>query len=133
TLGEIDYGIYNVVGGVVTMFSFLSGTMTTASQRFFAFELGKKNYSQLKKTFSMTMTIYIIIGLIILLLAETLGLYFLNSQMTIPGDRLEAANWVYQFAIISFMITMFTVPYNAAIIARERMNMFAYVSIIEVV
>ena len=132
TLGVVDYGIYNVVGGVVTMFSFLSGTMASASQRFFAFELGRRNYEQLKKTFSMTITIYVMIAVIILILAETVGLWFLNTQMTIPAERMGATNWIYQFSILSFMMTMFTVPYNAAIIAHERMNVYAYVSIIEV-
>ncbi|MCI1683194.1 MAG: MATE family efflux transporter [Bacteroides sp.] len=133
TLGAVDYGLYNVVGGIVMMFGFLSGTMASASQRFFAFELGRKNYVRLKQTFSMTMTIYLMIGAIILLLAETIGLYFLNTQMTIPPERMEAAKWVYQFSILSFMMTMFTVPYNASIIAHERMNVYAYVSIIEAV
>jgi O-antigen/teichoic acid export membrane protein len=132
TLGAVDYGIYNVVGGVVTMFSFLSGTMASASQRFFAFEIGRKNYEQLKKTFSMTMTIYVLIAIVILILAETVGLWFLNAKMTIPAERMEAANWIYQFAIMSFMMTMFAIPYNAAIIAHERMNVYAWVSLIEV-
>jgi len=132
TLGVVDYGIYNVVGGVVTMFSFLSGTMASASQRFFAFELGRKNHEKLKKTFSMTMTIYTMIAVVILLLAETVGLWFLNTQMTIPLVRMEAANWIYQFSIFSFMMTMFTIPYDAAIIAHERMNVYAWVSIVEV-
>ncbi len=133
TIGVVDYGIYNVVGGVVTMFSFLSATLASASQRFFSFELGRKNYTQLKKTFSMTMTIYIMIAGIILVLAETLGLWFLNNKMIIPPDRMEASNWIYQFSIFSFMMTMFTVPYNAFIIAHERMKVYAYVSIIEVI
>jgi O-antigen/teichoic acid export membrane protein len=133
TLGAVDYGIYNVVGGVVSMFSFLSGTMASASQRFFAFELGRKNYEQLKKTFSMTMTIYAMIAVVILILSETVGLWFLNTRMTIPPERMEAANCIYQFSILSFMMTMFTVPYNASIIAHERMNVYAWVSIIEVV
>ena len=132
TLGAVDYGIYNVVGGVVTMFSFLSGTMAGASQRFFAFEIGRKDYQQLKKTFSMTMTIYVMIAVVILILAETIGLWFLNNKMTIPAERMESANWIYQFAILSFILTMFAIPYNAAIIAHERMNVYAYVSIIEV-
>ncbi|MDU0808910.1 hypothetical protein [Aquirufa regiilacus] len=132
TLGVVDYGIYNVVGGVVTMFSFLSGTMASASQRFFAFELGRKNYEQLKMIFSMTMNIYILIAIVILLLSETVGLWFLNTQMTIPVARIEAANWIYQFSIFSFMMTMFTIPYDAAIIAHERMNVYAWVSILEV-
>lgn len=133
TLGAVDYGLYNVVGGIVVMFSFLSNTMASASQRFFAYELGRKNYDQLKKTFSMTMTIYGIIAVIVLILAETVGLWFLNTQMTIPVERMKAANWVYQFTILSFMMTMITVPYYATIIAHERMNVYAYVSIVEVV
>ncbi len=132
TLGVVDYGIYNVVGGMAAMFSFLSGTMASASQRFFAFELGRKNYGQLKKTFSMTMTIYAMIAIIILLLSETVGLWLLNNKMTIPPERMEAARWVYQFSILSFMMAMFSVPYNAAIIAHERMKIYAYVSIVEV-
>jgi len=130
-LGAVDYGLYNVVGGIVVMFSFLSNTMASASQRFFAFELGKKDYAQLKKTFSMTMTIYVLIAVVILILAETVGLWFLNTQMTIPAERMEAANWVYQFTILSFMMTMFTIPYNAVIIAHERMKVYAWVSIAE--
>lgn len=132
TLGVVDYGIYNVVGGIVVMFSFLSGTMASASQRFFAFELGRNNIQQLKKTFSLTVTIYAIIAIIVLLLAETIGLWFLNTQMVIPTDRMEAANWIYQFSILSFLVTIMTIPYNAAIIARENMKVFAYVGIIEV-
>lgn len=132
TLGIVDYGIYNVVGGIVVMFSFLSNTMASASQRFFSFELGQGNREQLKKTFSMTMTIYILIAMVILVLAETVGLWFLNTQLTIPAERMDAARWVYQFSILAFMMTMFTVPYNAAIIAHENMRVYAYVSIIDV-
>lgn len=132
TLGVIDYGIYNVVGGVVAMFSFLSKTMASASQRFFAFEIGRKNTPQLKKTFSLTVTIYGIISIIVLLLAESIGLWFLNYQMNIPLERMDAANWIYQFSVFSFVMTIMTIPYNAAIIAHENMKVFAYVSIIEV-
>lgn len=132
TLGVTDFGIYNVVGGVVAMFSVLSGTMATASQRFFAFELGTNNITQLKKTFSMTMTIYALLALVIFSLAETVGLWFLNTQLTIPATRMEAAKWVYQFSVFSFITTILTIPYNAAIIAHERMKMYAYVSILEV-
>jgi O-antigen/teichoic acid export membrane protein len=133
TLGVVDYGIYNVVGGVVTMFSFLSGAMASASQRFFSFELGRKDYTRLKQTFSLTFTIYIGIAVLILLLAESVGLWFLNTQMTIPSNRMDAANWVYQFSVLSFMMTVLTIPYNAAIIAREKMKVYAYVSIVDAV
>jgi O-antigen/teichoic acid export membrane protein len=133
TLGTVDYGIYNVVGGIVVMFSFFSNTMASASQRFFAFELGRNDIPQLKKTFSLTITIYTIIAVIVLLLAETLGLWLLNTQMVIPAERIEAANWIYQFSILSFLITIMTIPFNAAIIAHENMKVYAYISIVEVV
>ncbi len=133
TLGTVDYGIYNVVGGVVTMFSFLSSTMASASQRFFAFELGKKDFKQLKRTFSMSLLIYIFIAVLILILAETIGLWFLINKMNIPENRMHASMWVYQFSIFSFMMAVFTIPYDAIIIANEKMNVYAYVSIIEVI
>jgi O-antigen/teichoic acid export membrane protein len=133
TLGVVDYGIYNVVGGVVMMFSFLSNTMATASQRFFAFELGRNDTLQLKRIFSLTITIYAIIAVVVLLLGETIGLWFLNNKLIIPVERINAANWIYQFSILSFLATMMTIPYEAAIIAHENMDVYAYVSIIEVV
>lgn len=133
TLGVVDYGVYNVVGGMVTMFSFLSGTMASASQRFFAFEIGKNNHGQLKKIFSVTMTIYVLLAAIILILSETVGLWFLENKMTIPSERMNAARWVYQLSVLSFIVTIFSIPYNAAVIAHEKMNVYAYVSIIEVV
>ena len=132
TLGVNDYGIYNVVGGVVTMFSFLNSSMSSATQRFLSFELGQNNISKLQKVFSMSVNIHVFIALIIFILAETLGLWFLNNQLNIPETRVEAANWVYQFSVFSFIVTVMSVPYNATIIARESMNIFAYISIIEV-
>ena len=132
TLGAEDYGIYNVVAGVVTMFSFLSGAMATASQRYFAFEMGKGNEEGLQKIFSVTMTIYVLLALIIMLLAETVGLWFVNTKLVIPTERMVAARWIYRFAILSFMVTLLTTPYMASIIAHENMNVYAYVSIVEV-
>ncbi|MBN1364459.1 MAG: oligosaccharide flippase family protein [Syntrophaceae bacterium] len=131
-LGVVDYGIYSVVAGIVSMFGFLSGTMASASQRFFAFEIGKNNQLKLKQTFGVTVTIYAIISLVTLLATETIGLWFLNHKMVIPPDRLEAARWVYHFSILSFIMTIMTIPYQAVIIAREKMSVYAYVSIIEV-
>ncbi|KAA6340454.1 hypothetical protein EZS27_011675 [termite gut metagenome] len=131
TLGEIDYGIYNVVGGIVTMFSFLSSTMASASQRFFAFEIGKNNFQRLKEIFSLTLLSYIGIALLVFLLAETFGLWFVNTQLTIPSDRIDAVNYIYQFSILSFIVSIFSTPYQAIIIAREKMNVYAYVSIVE--
>lgn len=132
TLGIVDYGIYNVVGGIVIAFSFFSSTMASASQRFFAFEIGRGDFVQLKKTFSMMLIIYCLIAVIIVLLAETLGLWFLNYKMVIPSNRMNAVNWVFQFSIFSFVLTMFQVPYDAIVIARERMKVYAYLSILEV-
>lgn len=133
TLGVEDFGIYNVVGGIVVMFSFLNSAMASATQRFLSFEMGKNNQVQLRRVFSMSVNIHAIIAGVILILAETIGLWFLNTQMNIPEARMSAANWIYQFAILSFIATVLSVPYNAAIIANERMNVYAYVSIIDVV
>ncbi|WP_312482560.1 lipopolysaccharide biosynthesis protein [Sphingobacterium multivorum] len=132
-LGVVNYGLYNVVGGVVTMFSFLSSSLATASQRFFSFELGKNDFLNLRRTFSMTLSIYFILGIIIVILAETFGLWFLVEKMNVPSGRLSAAIWVYQFSILSFLIGMLITPYNAAIIAHENMKVYAYVSIIDAV
>ncbi len=133
TLGIEDFGIYNVVGGVVMMFSFLNASMSSATQRFLSFELGKNDFVQLKKVFSMSVNIHAIIAVAVLILAESIGLWFLNAKLVIPVERMEAANWVYQFSILSFMVTIMSVPYNATIIAYERMKIYAYVSIVEVV
>ena len=131
-LGAEDYGIYNVVAGVVTMFGFLSGAMATASQRYFSFDLGKGNTEHLKTTFSVTFQIYLLLALVIVLLAETAGLWFVNSKLVIPAERMTAANCIYQAAIVSFLLTLITTPYMASIIAHENMNVYAYVSIVEV-
>lgn len=133
SLGVEDYGIYNVVGGVVTMFSVLSGSLSAAISRFITFELGKGDNEKLKKIFSSAVTIQAGLALIIIILAETVGLWFLNAKMVIPEDRMVAANWCYQFSIITFAINLISVPYNATIIAHERMSAFAYISILEAV
>ena len=133
TLGAEDYGIYNVVAGVVTMFSFLSSSMATASQRYFSFALGQNDSEQLKKYFSMSFTIYCLIALIVLVLAETVGLWFVTQKLVIPVERQTAAFWIYQASVFSMICTILTVPFMASIIAHEDMNIYAYVSIIEVV
>ena len=130
-LGVEDYGIYNVVGGVVTMFSMLSGSLSAAISRYITFELGKGNIYKLMKVFSSSVTIQAGIALIIIIIAETLGLWLLNEKMVIPPNRMTAANWCFQFSIITFTINLISVPYNAAIIAHEKMSAFAYISIIE--
>lgn len=132
TLGVDDYGIYNVVGGIVIVLSFLNNAMASATQRFLNVELGRKNIDRLKQVFVSSQLIHIGISLVILLLAETIGLWFLNSCMNIAADRMYAANCVYQFSIATFITTVLSVPYNATIIAHEKMSVFAYISIIEV-
>ena len=131
TLGVDDYGIYNVVGGFVSMFSVLSGTLTAASQRFIAFELGKE-HSDVKKVFATTVSIHILLALIMFALLESVGLWFLNSKMNIATNRMGAANWVFQCSVITFCVNLISIPYNAAIIAFEKMTAFAYISIFEV-
>ena len=133
TLGVEDFGIYNVVAGFVTMLGFLHGAMSSATQRFLAFELGKPGDRDVRGIFSMSLNIHIAIALFVLILGETIGLWFLKTQMTIPIDRIIAAEWVFHLALLSFMVTIVSVPYNALIIAHEQMSIFALVSIIDVI
>lgn len=132
TLGVEDYGIYNVVGGVVMMFSIINGTMATAVQRFMNYEMGKKDEERLKTVFNISVVIHIGIALIVLILLESIGVWFLNNKMNISPERMNAANWVLQFSTFSFVATILSVPYNAAIIANEKMKAFAFISILEV-
>lgn len=132
-LGVTDFGIYNVVAGLVTMFAFISNSMTTVTQRYLTFELGRGDKEKLSLVFSTAINVHALISFGILVLAETIGLWFLNSEMNIPPDRVVAANWVYQFSIIGFIVSIMQLPYNSAIIAHENMNVFAYISILEAV
>lgn len=131
-LGVEDYGIYNVVGGVVMMFSVVSGSISNAISRFITFELGKGNFERLKDVFCTSVNIQLGIGLCILLLGETVGLWFLNSYMIIPEGRYGAANWVLQCSMLAFVINLLSIPYNACIIAHEHMTAFAYIGIVDV-
>lgn len=132
-LGETDYGIFNVVGGVVAMLSFLSSTMSSASQRFFASHLGTNNIAELRKVFGVSISTFILIVILSVIIAETLGLWIVATKLTIPIDRMHAANWVYQFSIVTFSINMLCVPFIALVIASERMNFYAIVSIVDAV
>lgn len=132
-LGVEDFGIYNVVGGVVTMFTMISGSLSASISRFITFELGKGDSNNLRKTFSAAVTIQLFLSLVIVILIESIGVWFLNAKMTIPTDRIAAANWVLQFSIVTFVINLISVPYNATIIAYERMSAFAYISIFEAI
>ncbi|MDL2323458.1 lipopolysaccharide biosynthesis protein, partial [Bacteroidales bacterium OttesenSCG-928-A17] len=133
TLGVEDYGIYNVVGGIVVLFGFFNNAMSASTQRFLTFELDRGSFERLRSVFGVSVTLHSIIALIIFILAETIGLWFLNTQINIPFERIEAANWVYQFSIFSFIITVITVPYSASIISHEKMSFYAYLGIIEVI
>lgn len=132
-LGEVDYGIYNVVGGVVAMFSVISNSLSTAISRFLTFELGCGDMDKLKRLFSTSISILILMALLVGIIVEIVGVWFLNSKMNIPTDRLVAANWVLHFSVLSFIVTMMSGPYNAIIISHERMSVFAYISILDAV
>lgn len=132
TLGIEDYGLYNVVGGIVVVLSFLNGAMASSTQRYLNYELGVNNLDGLKKVYTTSMIIHIGVAVATILLAETIGLVFLNTYMNISPDRIGAANWVYQFSIATFVLNVISVPYNATIIAHEKMSAFAYISIVEV-
>ena len=133
TLGVEDYGVYSVVGGIIAMFSFINGGMVSATQRYLTFEIGKGNLPQLKKVFSTSLQIHVIIALVIVLLGETVGLWFLSEKLVIPESRMTAAFWVYQCSIVASVVSIMSVPYNADIIAHEKMSAFAYISVLEVV
>lgn len=133
-LEVVDYGIYTAIGGVVLSLSFLSQVLASASQRFFAYELGlKENGIRLNKIFNTILISYVGIALLIVLLAESIGLWFMFNKMTIPAERMDAALWVFQFALLSFVVTIMTNPYIAVVIASEHMNIYAYVGIIDVI
>ena len=130
-LGVEDFGIYNVVGGIVSLFAFMNGAMSNATQRYIAFELGKSN-PDVRRVFSSCMMLHFFVALFIFVFSETVGLYLLNHYLTIPDNKLIAANWVYQFSIVSCLVMVVNTPYNGAIVAYERMQAFAYISLIDV-
>ncbi|MFI3314812.1 MAG: lipopolysaccharide biosynthesis protein [Rikenellaceae bacterium] len=131
TLGDIDFGIYNIVGGVVILFSFIQGAMTAATQRFLNFEMGCGTPASVNRIFSMSLTAHIIISLFVLFLGETIGLWFINNKLNIPADREIALNWVYQFSLLTTCVSIIRVPYHATIVAHENMDFYAYISIVE--
>ena len=132
-LGVEDFGIYNVVGGIVAMMGVLNGAMAVSTQRYLTFELGRADSIRLSQTFSMSVTIYLLFALLFFILAETIGVWFLNAKLVIPSDRIIAANWVYQFSVIIAISSLLYVPYNAVLIAYERMTFYAYIGIFEAI
>ena len=132
-LGVEDYGIYNAVGGVVAMFSLISGSLSNAISRFITYELGKGDISRLKSVFSASINIQVCLAAIIFVLGFLVGGWFLNTHMNIPDGRMTAANWVLVCSLLMFCINLISIPYSACIIAHERMSAFAYVSIVDAV
>ena len=130
-LGVVDYGIYNVVGGFVGLFSVVSHSVSSSISRFLTFELGRKEDSRLSEVFSAAITIQLLISFIIVVLAETVGLWFLANKMVIPPERMTAAYWVFHLSVATFALTLATMPYRAVIIAHERMSAFAYITIVD--
>ena len=132
TLGVEDYGVYQLVGGVVAMFSVISGALSTAISRFLTYSLGKGDKTQLHNTFSTSIIVQLVIAIVILILCEVIGVWLLNNKLVIPDCRMEAATWVLHCSLLTFVINLISVPFNASIIAHEKMNIFAYIGILEV-
>lgn len=131
TLGVSDYGVYNIVGGVVVLFSFINNALTSATQRYLNFGLGRNDIMEVKKIFSTCFFSFVLIIVVCFILSETIGLWFVYYKLTIPSERLEAALWVYQLSVLAFIFNIIRTPFQAAIIAEERMDFYAYISIAE--
>lgn len=132
-LGISDYGIYNVVCGLVSMFGFLNTSMANGVQRFYNYELGKGHQNQISKIYSHAVAIQLLLSLVIILIVETVGVWYLNNKLVIPNDRVIAANWIFHFSMVNLFFVVISVPYSAAIMAYEKMNFYAIVSIIDAV
>lgn len=131
-LGADDFGIYNLVGGVVVLFSFLSNAMTSSTQRFLNYNIGLNDERKTNKVFNTALVTHFTVFIIVLILAETVGLWFIKTQLNIPADRTAAMLWVYQMSLFTTLINIMVIPYRASIIAAEKMSVYAYISILEV-
>lgn len=132
-LGASDFGLYNVIGGILTMFTMFSASLTIGTNRFLAYAIGEDDKNKLEKTFSMALYLHLLLAILVLFLLETFGLWFLNTQMNIPEGRENAAFWVYQFTVFAFAISLVQVPFQASIVSHEQMGIYAYMSIYDVV
>ena len=130
-LGVVDYGVYNVVCGFVSMFAFLSASMSNGIQRFFNYELGKNGEAGANKVYCTSLYIQVLLATFIIILTETIGLWYLHHKMVIPEDRMFAAEWIFQFSILSFIFVIMQAPYTAAVMAHEKMDFYAVVSIFD--
>ena len=132
SLGVVDYGIYNVVGSMVVLFSYMDSALSQSATRFYSYDL-PNGIERVKVVFNTSLIIQLAFALFILLLAETLGLWLVNNKLVIPSDRICAANWVFQFSVVSTVVTILSAPFNASITSHERMSVYAALSIIEAV
>lgn len=131
-LGIDDYGLYNLIAGVIMILTIITGSMTSSTQRFLSISLGKNGQEEFIRIYNVCFTLFVLLSGVVLLFGETIGLWFINTQLSIPDDRIVAANWCYQTALFTFILRMLRIPSNAAIIAHEKMNFYAYVSILDV-
>ena len=132
-LGVEDYGVYTSIAGVISSLSFISSVLANASQRFFSYEIGKNNNKSLNEIFGTVFLTYCAVSLFIIAIAETIGLWFVFNKMNFPSSAVSSVQWIYQFALASFVITLLANPFQALIISFEKMNIYAYMSIIEVI
>lgn len=132
SLGVNDYGIYNVVGSVIVAFSFISGPLGTATQRFYNFELGKNNKQGVNSIFNHSVLIYLILSLILFVVIEVAGIWFINNKMQLPASRLDAAMWAFHLSVLGFVFSLIKIPFESLIVAHEKMDFYAYVSIADV-
>jgi len=130
-LGVVDFGLYNVLGGIVVAFSFMSGALSASCNRYYSVELGKRDYTALKEVFKANVLIFLLFALIIFILCESLGLWLLDAKLVIPQQRIAASRWVYQFSVITFIFSLMAIPYKSLIMAKEKLKVYAYSSIIE--
>ena len=130
-LGVVDFGIYNVVCGFVSLFSFLNTTMSNGIQRFYNYEAGKNGIDSVTKVYQTAFLIQLMLVLLILIIIEPLGIWYINNKMVIPEDRLFAANWVFQFSLLSLIFLVMQVPFSAAVMAHEKMDYYASVGILD--
>lgn len=132
-LGVIDYGIYNIVCGFVSMFSFLNNSLANGVQRFYNYKKGKGLTSEISDVYSVSVAILLMVAIVVVIILETLGIWYINNKMIIPVERIVAAQWIFQFSVISLIFVILQVPYSAAILAFEKMDYYAFVSIIDAI
>lgn len=128
-LGVEDFGVYNIAGGFVGMLSFLNASMSGATSRFLTFELGKGNFDKLRQTFASSVIIHIGIALFVVLVCETIGIWYVNNKLVVPVDRMNDVHWLYQFAVIGTFLSIIQTPYNAVLMSHEKMDIYAYFDI----